>query len=122
MNDITVQMHDILEDYSEVVVKKANQCGMAVAKEGAEKLKSSSPRNTGKYAKGWTFKKVNTNWLGSDEYVIYNKAKPYLTHLLEKGHAKRNGGRTRPQMHIKPVEEWVQEELPKMLTQKIGEK
>lgn len=120
MKDISVQLNDILQDYSKEVIETANECSLKVANEGAERLKETSPHRTGKYAKGWTVKEENKSFFGSVTYVICNKAKPYLTHLLENGHANRNGGRTEAREHIKPIEEWVQEELPQMIKQKLG--
>lgn len=35
--------------------------------------------------------------------VIYNKDKPWLVHLLELGHGKRNGGRVDARPHMRPA-------------------
>lgn len=84
-----------------------------VAEEGAEKLNASSPKRTGKYASGWGTTKRST------EITIHNKKRAGLTHLLEKGHAKRNGGRVKGITHIEPVEEYVIDELEKRLIKRI---
>src|SRR5690625_6288416 len=69
------------------------------AQKGAKTLRETSPKKTGRYAKGWgSTKKGKT-------YIIRNRTDYQLTHLLEKGHAKRGGGRVAGRPHIKPVEE-----------------
>ena len=77
------------------VTKAADEC----ADLGVAKLKQNSPKGvTGDYADGWNKKKQGT------KRIIHNATEYRLTHLLEKGHATRDGGRTRAFPHIKPVE------------------
>lgn len=93
----------ILDDYSNDIYKEIEQASIDVAKEGASKLKQTSPKRTGKYRRGWRVKSVsNLDYFSS---TIYNATNWQLTHLLEKGHATRNGGRVSPKVHIRPVEE-----------------
>lgn len=80
-----------------------------VSKEAAKKLRSSSPKRTGDYKKSWATK-AETGRLKVGA-VVYAKSPEYrLTHLLENGHAKRGGGRVSAIEHIKPVNDWAQEE------------
>jgi hypothetical protein len=55
--------------------------------------------------------------------VVYNRTMPGLTHLLENGHVIRNKkgdyGRTSGKKHIKPVEEWAVDELPRRIMEDI---
>ncbi|MBJ8133701.1 HK97 gp10 family phage protein, partial [Bacillus cereus group sp. N3] len=39
----------------------------------------------------------------------------------EKGHAKVGGGRVPAQVHIRPVEEYVIDELPKRIERAVGQ-
>lgn len=93
----------ILDDYSKDIYEGVEQASIEVAKEGASKLKRTSPKRTGKYSKGWRVKSIsNLDYFSS---TIYNATNWQLTHLLEKGHATRNGGRVSPRVHIRPVEQ-----------------
>ncbi len=76
------------------------EAGEETAKNLAADLREKSPKDTGDYAKGWRYRKE-----APGRYRVYNKDKPQLTHLLEKGHAKRGGGRVEAKVHIKPAEE-----------------
>lgn len=86
-----------------------------IAKETSEELTRTSPKLTGDYAASWTFgnrevrrhKKVMSVYAEKPEYA--------LTHLLEKGHQNRGGGRTPGIPHIAPVEKTAVENLEKEL-------
>lgn len=54
-------------------------------------LKERSRKRTGVYAKSWGADAVVTPY--GITVVVHNRKKWQLTHLLEKGHAKRGGGR-----------------------------
>lgn len=103
-----------IEDIGEIVEETSNKIG----KEAKEELKQTSPKRTGRYAKGWAVKKDRKN---KSYYTIkiHNKTDYQLTHLLEFGHATRNGGRTKAIPHIRPVEEKYKKQFEKELKQKI---
>ena len=63
-----------------------------------------APKDTGKYAKSWATKKTGEN-SHSLEMTVHSKNRYQLAHLLEKGHAKRGGGRVSGKPHIAPAEE-----------------
>lgn len=93
----------ILDDYSKDIYEGMEKASIDIAKSGARKLKLTSPERTGKYKKGWRVKSTSTLYDFSS--TIYNATDWRLTHLLEKGHAKKNGGRVKPIVHIRPVEQ-----------------
>lgn len=108
--DIDWAVKKYLENYNNAVVEQMTEVIPEVAREAVSKLKKTSPVETGKYSKGWTYSldKGRLN-VGA---TIYGKSGTYqLAHLLEYGHAKRGGGRTAAIAHIKPVEEWALDEI-----------
>lgn len=102
MADSILDIKDILNDYSDDIQEAITEEAQKVAKEGASKLKQTSPKRTGKYSKGWRVKTEKGK--GFVECTIHNATNYQLTHLLEKPHLKRNGGLTKAQVHIAPVE------------------
>lgn len=121
-NSVAIQMEKILEQYSKEVKDVTDKSIEKVSKESVQKLKNTSPKRTGKYARSWTKKKVKGR-NGIDEVTVHNK-QYQLTHLLENGHIVRNSkgtyGRTNGIKHIKPVEEWAQEALPQEIERRLG--
>lgn len=115
---VEVQMQKLLEQFDKDVQKAMDESMKQVAKESVSKLKSSSPRKTGKYARGWTTKQIDKNGI-----VVHNSKHYQLTHLLENGHVIRNKygtyGRTSGIKHIQPVEQWASDELPLRIMEKI---
>lgn len=109
----------ILDEYMDDVEETANKVINQVAKEAAQKLKDTSPRDTGKYAEGWTVKKGKKL-----DAVVYNATRPGLTHLLEESHPIRNQfgtwGRSTARPHIAPVREWAEEEVVKRIEEALG--
>ena len=90
----------------------------ASAMGSGENYKPMQRRTWNKYAKGWAVKD-NTRGSGYTKKVIWNSKNWQLTHLLEFGHATRNGGRTRAFAHIKPVEEEITKEYTQMVEEII---
>lgn len=86
------------------------------ADELVKALKADSPRKSGDYAKDWT-SKVTTNNFSYYIRTVHNKKHYRLTHLLEKGHALKRGGRTigstKAFAHIVPDAERIQAEFVK---------
>lgn len=121
-SSITVQMDKILDSYSREVQEATNKAIDSVAKDAASKLRDTSPRKTGDYAKGWKVKKERGRD-GLQTVTVHNKTNYQLTHLLENGHVVRNKkgtyGRTRPIKHIAPVEEWAVDELPREIEERL---
>ncbi|MCH5340059.1 MAG: HK97 gp10 family phage protein [Acetatifactor sp.] len=104
-----------LEGWASKDLKQAINEGMEEAAEAAEKmLKKGGPyeEKTGKYTKDWTHGQRSSrasSITGLNSYSVYNKKHYQLTHLLEKGHASRNGGRVKAFPHIAAVNDTVGE-------------
>lgn len=110
---------DILQDYSVEVSKAAAEAVQEVTKEATKKLRQTSPKRKGRYAKGWASKVEKTTT--TVDATVYGKTGTYqIAHLLEHGHARRGGGRNVGGIeHIKPVEEWAISEVEKRIREKV---
>ena len=69
----------------------ASGTGVAVAC-GAGQIKTGAPSRTGRYKESWVATKQSES-SQSLQMVVHSKNRYQLAHLLEKGHAKRGGGR-----------------------------
>ena len=122
---LSTTIESYLKEYEKDVTLVTQQAVDEVSKEAANKLKQNSPRGkSGRYGKGWAVKK-GTMRRGQYDSTVYNKAVPGLAHLLENPHrvVDRTGkqhGMSNPQVHIAPVDDWVEQELPKRISQKIN--
>ena len=113
-NQFVQEINRQLAMYANLVDEEIDEVARKVAEESVQKLKQTSPvGKTGKYAKGWKVKKQN------GAYIIHNATSYQLTHLLEHGHALRNGGRSKAMPHIKPVEEQAIKDFEKGLIKAV---
>ena len=105
ISELANEIEKCLDEYSIEVTKALEDTKIDLAKTAVTELKATSPRSntkrSGTYAKGWKRTKRGK------VYIVHNK-EYQLTHLLEKGHAKVNGGRVPAQKHIEPVEHELQ--------------
>ena len=110
IDELADAVNEQLEEYSKLsatVVKTAvTKAGNSVKKD----IGANAPRQTGKYAKSWRTKKTKETSTEL-EVTVYSPTRYMLAHLLEHGHAKRNGGRVRAIPHIAPAEQAAEVEL-----------
>lgn len=93
-----------LKEYSELADTEMKKAVRKTATSVKKEISANAPKRTGKYAKSWTTKKVKEN-SHSLEITVHSKDRYQIAHLLEHGHAKRNGGRVAGKPHIAPAEE-----------------
>lgn len=120
-----------LEDYKEDIDEEVVELSNKNIKEARNELKVISPKAKknvhlkggdvqipASYAKSWSTKngKKYTNVYSK---VAYNKKYYRLTHLLEFGHALRNGKRFEGEPHIRKTEDKYREKFTKELERKI---
>lgn len=101
-----MQADELSKTIAEALSKEAGKAQKAInvaasksAREGAKKLRATSPVRTGRYASKWSSTKELR--YGGLKTTIYNRPPTYrIAHLLEKGTPV-----ARARVHIKPVEE-----------------
>ena len=117
---------DILETFRNATDEVVDQAVTMTAKESVQELKNAHPAGSGQYGswdtsynKGWKVMQTKTDKRYHKKATIHNATDYQLTHLLEKGHALRNGGRARAFPHIAPVAEKAEQNLLQRIKQGI---
>lgn len=118
-----------LENWSNGELRRAvNESLEETAAAAAESLRRGGPyrERTGKYTKDWTHDQRSRRTsviTGLNGYSVYNKKHYQLTHLLEKGHQLRKGGRkvgnVKAFEHIAPVNETLGDLAVSKIRQKV---
>lgn len=116
--DETIQI--ILEESVAELKDKVHEEALKIAEDVCCELRKESPKDTKKYSKSWKFKETKSG-LGKKGVVIYNEKHYRLTHLLEHGHAKRNGGRVSAVPHIRKANENACKEFERRVKELINE-
>jgi len=111
------EIQKILQKYGEDVDTNLSQIIDETAQKAATTLRNTSPVNpkgkkSGAYARGWRVEKsIAKNSRGLNQSASIYNVNASLTHLLENGHALRQGGRSPAIPHIAPVEEIIFREI-----------
>ena len=122
LDNLGTAVADVLSDYSGVVFDDLKEAVDIVSKECTDEIKQNALGfNWKDYAKTWTRTKEKSKSATGYKFVVHAKSGGYqIAHLLEHGHAKKNGGRTRACPHIAPAEAHGEQRFISLLRQKIG--
>lgn len=122
VDDLDAEIKRQLGAYSDEVKEELNNVIDEVTKEACNEVKSHITFNDKNYSKNLSTKTISKTTNGKVN-VVYVKAPYYrLTHLLEYGHATRNGGRTKAFPHWKYGEELIEQDLPKKVEEVLSDK
>lgn len=119
------QVSKILKDYEGDITDSVGEISLKIGKSGAQAIKNDA--NTkfndvhlpkGRYGSGWKAEITEQTRLKT-VVTIHNAKYPGLPHLLEYGHLTRNGKRTTPRPHIKPVEDQITKEFETEVVAKL---
>lgn len=122
MTDIDGMASEIMKGLTEYADLADTEMKKAVRKTAAavkKEISANAPEKTGTYAKSWTAKKTKEN-SHSLEMTVHSKNRYRLAHLLEKGYAKRGGGRVSGRPHIAPAEENGVQMLEKLIEEALS--
>lgn len=99
-----------LQEYTDLATEDMKAAVKKAGNEAKKDIQTNAPEDTGAYKKSWAVKttKETSNAM---EVTVHSRNRYQLAHLLEFGHAKRGGGRTRAFPHIAPAEQRAAELL-----------
>ena len=104
IDDLAEEVMKGLTEYSKLATADMKKAVKKAGNDVRKEIQSTAPKETGAYAKSWA---VKTTMESAEklEVTVHSKNRYQLAHLLEFGHAKSGGGRTKAQPHIAPAEE-----------------
>jgi len=108
-----------LEEYGQEVRQSVRELVVRVSRECLASIRAKAPKRTGAYWKGWTRSMSKSG--DQPEVMLYNKKYYRLTHLLEYGHAKADGGRVPGRPHIAPAADRAAKDLERGIRQALEE-
>ena len=119
IDDLTAEVMQGLSKYAELTDASMKKAVRKTANSVKNEISANAPKRTGRYKKSWAARKTKEN-SHTLEMTVHSKNRYQLTHLLEKGHALRNGGRARAFPHIAPAEEHGAEMLEDLIRKELS--
>ena len=108
-----------LNEYSELADAAMKKSVRKTATFVKKEIAANAPKRSGKYGKSWATKKTAEN-SHTLTMTVHSKDRYQLAHLLEHGHAKRNGGRVDAKPHIAPAEAHGADLLESLITKELS--
>ena len=90
-----------LDEFQDATIENVKAACQETSETILPELRADSPHRTGRYSKGWRATMEQSKLWAR---VVLHNTQYRLVHLLEFGHAKVNGGRTRAFPHVDPAQ------------------
>ena len=119
IDDMASEVMKGLTEYSELADAEMKKAVRKTATAVKNEISANAPKKSGRYRKSWTAKKTKEN-SHTLEMTVHSKDRYQIAHLLEHGHAKRNGGRVAAIPHIAPAEEHGEEMLESLIEEALS--
>ena len=121
--DLERTVNELIQEYGEEVYSVVSESINEVMDKAVDDLHAANRfapdgHPSGAYAKSWE-KIIEPASRLTTKVIVRNKEHYRLTHLLEKGHAKQNGGRVKAYPHIAPVNDEAQRNVFKLIEEKL---
>lgn len=122
VDSLSAEIQKAVTEYADSISDDVKKAVDNTASELLENIKKDAPEKSGKYKKAMKLKTDFENRTGK-RVLWYVKSPHYrLSHLLEKGHVKRNGGRVRAYPHIQKNEDIAKTSLEKRIVDAISKR
>ena len=119
IDNLAAEVMKGLQEYSELADDEMKKAVRKTATSVKKEISANAPKRTGAYAKSWTSSKVRET-SHNLQMTVHSRNRYRLAHLLEKGHAKRGGGRVEGHPHIAPAEKNGEELLENLIRKAIS--
>lgn len=117
--NLATALQQELSIYSDEVVDRVNQAGRDAAKKLQKLTKATAPVASGSFKKNIATKEVDVGH-GMKNFIWYVRPPDHrVTHLLVKGHATRNGGRTKADPFLRNALDQVLPEYEKAVEESL---
>ena len=119
VDDMAAEIMKRLTEYADLADTAMKKAVRKTATSVKNEIAANAPVKSGRYRRSWTTKKTKEN-SHTLEITVHSKDRYQIAHLLEKGHAKRNGGRVSGKPHIAPAEENGAELLESLIAKELS--
>ena len=114
IDEMADAINEGLKEYATLASTQVKSAVRKSAKTVKDQISANAPSRTGAYKGSWVATKQSES-SQSLQMVVHSKNRYQLAHLLEKGHAKRGGGRVAGRPHIAPAEQAGIEQLQSLI-------